>query len=88
MSKPLREFWATQLVGSEEGNYFMSVNREFVERVSYGEEVFALMRLPQDAIVITREELRDAYEAAWARRGPHNEFFPYLIEQLFGEVGE
>ena len=38
------ELWATQLLGSEDGNYIMSVDKAFVERMSNVEIAFKVVR--------------------------------------------
>lgn len=38
-----REFWATQLIGSEDGNYIMSDDAEFIERMAKVEIKFKVI---------------------------------------------
>lgn len=38
-----REFWATQLLGSEDGNYIMSVDKEFILKMATVETEFKVI---------------------------------------------
>jgi hypothetical protein len=53
------ELWATQLLGSEDGNYIMSVDKAFVERMSNVEIAFKVVRADKfDAVVAENNNYR------------------------------
>ena len=55
-----REFWATQIIGAEDGKYFMSEDEAFIEKLSVVETKFKV--IDYSALQSRDEEIRKLKE--------------------------